>query len=100
MEHDAINHWTGVARFFCALEYFELVRSFGDVPWFGNELDASSEELYNPRDARTLVMDSVLADFQFAAANVRINDGVKGLSVNKYLVLAYMSRVFLDEGTW
>ncbi|MEO8412970.1 MAG: RagB/SusD family nutrient uptake outer membrane protein [Ginsengibacter sp.] len=100
MEQEAINHWTGVARFFRALEYFDLVRSFGDVPWFGNELDASSEELYKPRDARTLVMDSVLADFQFAAANVRIIDGVKGLSVNKYVVLAYMSRVFLYEGTW
>lgn len=100
MSEEAINHWTGIARFFRALEYFDMVRAFGDVPWYGHELNATSEELYKPRDPRTLVMDSVLADFQFAAANVRASDGVKGLSVNKYVVLAFMSRVFLYEGTW
>jgi hypothetical protein len=100
MSEEAINHWTGVARFFRAMEYFDMVRSFGDVPWYGHEMDETSEELYKPRDPRTLVMDSVLADFQFAAANVRASDGVKGLSVNKYVVLAFMSRVFLYEGTW
>jgi hypothetical protein len=100
MSEEAINHWTGVARFFRALEYFDLVRSFGDVPWYGHEMNETSEELYKPRDPRTLVMDSVLADFQFAAANVRASDGVKGLTVNKYVVLAFMSRVFLYEGTW
>lgn len=100
MSQEAINHWSGVARFFRAMEYFDLVRSFGDVPWYGSEMNATSEELYKPRDPRTLVMDSVLADFQFAAANVRESDGTKGLTVNKYVVLAFMSRVFLYEGTW
>jgi len=100
MSQEAIKHWTGIARFFRALEYFDLVKTFGDVPYYGHELNATSEELYKPRDPRTVVMDSVLADFQFAAANVRENDGVKGLSVNKYVVLAFMSRVFLYEGTW
>ena len=100
MPEEAIKHWTGIARFFRAMEYYDLVRSFGDVPWYGQELDETAEELYKPRDPRTLVMDSVLADFQYAAENVRESDGVKGLSVNKYVVLAFMSRVFLYEGTW
>ena len=32
MEEEAIAHWSGVARFFRALEYYDLVKQFGDVP--------------------------------------------------------------------
>jgi len=98
---EAIRHWIGIGRFFRALEYHDLVKRFGDVPWFGREVtDADEELLYKPRDPRTLVMDSVLKDFQYAAENVRASDGTEGLTVNKYVVLAYMSRIMLFEGTW
>lgn len=101
MEEEAIAHWSGVARFFRALEYYDLVKQFGDVPWYGEELsDTDMEQLYKPRDPRDFVMDRVLEDFQFAAENVRTNDGTKGLTVNKATVLAFMSRAMLYEGTW
>lgn len=101
MPEEAIRHWTGIGRFFRALEYHDMVKRFGDVPWIGRELtDTDEEELYKPRDSRTKVMDSVLADFEYAAANVRASDGLAGLTVNKYVVLAMMSRVFLFEGTY
>ena len=100
MSDEAKNHWTGVARFFRAMEYFDLVRTFGDVPWYGRELTENDADLYKPRDPRVLVMHSVLKDFQYAVANVRASDGTAGLTVNKYVVLAMMSRVFLFEGTY
>jgi hypothetical protein len=100
MSDEAKKHWTGIGRFFRGMEYYDLVRSFGDVPWYGKELNESSPELYKPRDPRSQVMDSVLADFKYAAENVRISDGTAGLTVNKYVVLAFMSRVFLFEGTF
>lgn len=97
---DAKKHWTGVARFFRAMEYADLVKSFGDVPWIDKELDEASPELYKPRDPRSLVMSNVLADLQYAAENVRESDGTNGLTVNKYVVLAMMSRIMLFEGTY
>ncbi|HYH16482.1 MAG TPA: RagB/SusD family nutrient uptake outer membrane protein [Flavisolibacter sp.] len=97
---EAKNHWVGVGRFFRALEYHDLVKRFGDVPWYDKELTEIDPELYKPRDSRILVMDNVLADFRFAAANVRITDGTAGLTVNRDVVLAMMSRVFLFEGTF
>lgn len=101
MNDEAIKHWTGVGRFFRALEYYDLVRTFGDVPWFGRTLTEQDVDiLYKPRDARVVVMDSVLEDFKYAAQHVRASDGTDGLAVNKYVVLAYMSRVFLFEGTY
>ena len=99
MTDEAKKHWTGIARYFRAIEYSDRVNDFGDFPWYGRVLSDTDPELYKPRDPRTLVMDSVLADFQYAAANVRINDGDKTI-VNRYAVLASMSRIFLFEGTW
>lgn len=101
MSEEAINHWVGVGRFFRAMEYFDLVKRFGDVPWYESELDeADQAQLYRPRDPRDFVMDKVLADFQFAAENVREADGVAGLNVTNDVVLAFMSRAMLFEGTW
>lgn len=99
MEAEAIRHWTGVGRFFRALEYNDLVKRFGDVPWYGRELTDADADLYKPRDSRIAVMDSVLADFKYAAEHVRASDGNDGLAVNKNVVLAFMSRVFLYHGT-
>lgn len=100
MSEEAIKHWTGVGRFFRALEYHDLVKSFGDVQWYDKELTEADPDLYKPRDSRVFVMDKVLEDFKFAAENVRESDGVAGLTVNKYVVLSLMSRVFLYEGTY
>lgn len=100
MADEAKNHWLGIGRFFRALEYANFVNTFGDVPYIDRVLSESDPELYRKRDSRTFVMDKVLEDFRFAAENVRASDGVAKLSVNKYVVLAYMSRVFLFEGTW
>ncbi|MCF2517485.1 RagB/SusD family nutrient uptake outer membrane protein [Dyadobacter sp. CY351] len=101
MEQEAIAHWSGIARFFRAMEYHELVRTYGDVPFYDKALDEKDAAgLYKKRQPRTEVMDKVLEDFQFAAANVRADDGEKGLTVNKSVVLAFMSRVFLFEGTY
>lgn len=101
MDEDAIAHWSGIGRFFRGLEYHDLVNRFGDVPWIEEELtEEEMEELYRPRDSRVFVMDKVLEDFEFAAANVRSEVRNKKLMVDRNVVLGYMSRIFLFEGTW
>src|SRR5699024_10720499 len=94
------NHWLGIGRFFRGLEYAKFVNAFGDVPYIDRVLLEDDPELFRPRDSRIFVMDKVLEDFQFAAEYVRDNDGPNQQAVNKYVVLAFMSRVFLFEGTW
>lgn len=101
MSEEAANHWKGVARFFRGLEYAELVQRFGDVPWFDQVAESEDKDyLYKPRDPRTEVMQNVLADFEFAAEHVQDDAGTDGLVVNKPVVLAFMSRIMLWEGTW
>lgn len=99
MSDEAKNHWKGVARFFRAFDYFNKVKIFGDVPWIGTQLDISdSTNIYKPRDPRVLVMDSILADLNFAIDNLRAADLAN--TVNKNIALALKSRVCLYEGTY
>ena len=99
MSAEAKNHWKGVARFFRALDYFNKVKTFGDVPWISKSLDVSEVNLiYKPRDPRKLVMDSVLEDLNFAIANLRVKD--QDNTVNRDVALALKSRVGLFEGTY
>lgn len=101
MEEEAIAHWTGVGRFFRGMEYHDLVKSFGAVPWYEEELsEEDPEALYRKRDSRVFVMDKVLEDFTYAAENVRLTVDNQGQEVNRDVVLAFMSRIFLFEGTW
>ena len=99
MADEAKNHWKGIAHFFRAMQYFELVQTFGGVPWLNHSLDISDTgTIYKPRDSRQLIMDSVLADLNFAIANLRQADLPN--TVNKDVARAFKSRVCLYEGTY
>ena len=96
---EAKEHWRGVARFYRAKEYADLVRTFGDVPLYTSEIYPSTPEeiLYKDRDPLSVVAQQIVEDYKFAAANVRLFDGVNRL--HRYVVLAYMSRDLLHMGS-
>ena len=98
---EAKNHWSGVARLFRAMEYAKLVQKFGDAPYYAAVVGSTdNEQLYPARDPRTTVMDKVNEDLAFACANIRVNDGTKGLTVNRAVAQGFASRIMLFEGTW
>jgi starch-binding outer membrane protein, SusD/RagB family len=94
------NNYNGIARFFRAWFYFEKVKRYGDVPWIDKPLDVTEPTLYGGRDSRTVVMDHVLEDLDFAIANISAtNEGSRTL-ITKDVALALKSRVALFEGTF
>lgn len=99
LSDEAKNHWKGVGHFFRAMEYADLVWSFGDVPFYDTEIYPSDpvEVLYKERQPAAEVCLKIMEDYEFAAANVRVNDGVN--QINRDLVLAMMSRELLELGT-
>lgn len=101
LTEEAKNHWLGVGRLFRALEYAKLVSRFGDMPWYDKPLESDNvKELYQARQPRTIVMDNVLKDLEFANKNLRKSDGTNKLTVNRDVSLAFTTRVMLFEGTW
>lgn len=97
---EARNHYEGIARFWRAKFYYEKVKRYGDVPWYSKPLMTDDEELYKPRDPRTMVMDSVLADLNFAGKNIRDTKDNTSSLVTRQVALAFKSRVCLFEGTF
>jgi hypothetical protein len=94
------SNYNGIARFFRALFYYDKVLRFGNVPWYGKTIDVyDSAGLYKPRDTRVLIMDSVMADLNFAIDNITANDNTRSM-ITKYVALAYKSRICLFEGTF
>ena len=91
------KHWTGVARLMRGLEYYWLVRQFGDVPLVKTELKTNSPELYAERTDRDEVMDFVLEDLDAAIDGITSSSHV---SWSKDLAYAVKSEICLYEGTF
>lgn len=94
------KNYTALARFFRAYFYFEKVKRFGDVPWINKPLTVNDPALFAGRDSRVLVMDSVLADLDYAVANLRINNENSRSTITKDVANALKSRICLFEGTF
>ncbi|MEO6682226.1 MAG: RagB/SusD family nutrient uptake outer membrane protein, partial [Ginsengibacter sp.] len=94
------NNYNGIARFFRALFYFEKVKRFGNVPWINKTLGVDDADLFKGRDDRSLVMDSVLADLDYAIANIKATNENTRSRITKDVALAFKSRICLFEGTF
>lgn len=93
------DRYFGLAKFFRAVFYFEKVRWYGDVPWYGEVIENNDvENLMKGRDSRTLVMDSIMADLDFAIEHLPAARSVE--RVTRWTALALKSRIALYEGTW
>ena len=88
----------GIARFFRAYFYFEKVKRFGDVPWYSEVLEAGDEALYKARDPRKQVMDSIMADINYAIENIPAEKKLN--KVTKYTAMLLKARITLFEGTF
>ena len=94
------NNYLGIARYFRAYFYMDKVKRFGDVPWIGKALNINDPSLTAGRDKRELVMDSVLADLDFACANIQASSDPSRTTITKWVAYAFKSRVCLFEGTY
>jgi hypothetical protein len=94
------NMYSGIARFFRAWWYYNMVKEFGNVPWVGSALGTTDSSLYKTQDPRTLVMDSVEADLDFAIAHAPAAKDNGCSTITKWTALALKSRVGLFEGSF
>lgn len=94
------DNYTGIARFFRAYFYFNMVKTYGDVPWYNKPMGVDDPDLYKPRDTRQLVMDSVLADLNFATTHITDVKDASCTTITKWVALALKARICLFEGSF
>lgn len=95
---EAKNHYAGLARYYRAVFYHNMVKRYSEVPWYSTTLNPGDEDLFKTQDSRALVMDSVMADLEFAVANVREN--VPTGTPGKWAVVLMEAKIALYEGTY
>jgi len=97
---DVRRHYNGVARFFRAFFYFEKVKRYGDVPWVGSAFAIDDPRLFAGRDPRTKIIDSIIADLDYATLNIKtVTDASRSL-ITRWIAYAFKARVCLFEGTF
>ena len=96
---NARTHYVGVAHFFRAYFYFDMLRHFGAVPWYDYVINSDDKEALNrPRDSRDLVVRNIIADLDMAIDELPATR--TSYEVNRWTALALKSRVCLFEGTF
>ena len=93
------DNFIAQCRLYRAIQYYELVRAFGDVPMVTEVLDPNdTEQLYGPRVNRNTVMDYALEDLNFACSKINTQSGK--LVFSKDFANAYKSEICLFEGSY
>lgn len=98
-ESDEVKHrYAGEILFFKTLDYYNKLKTYGDVPWLDNVLNPGDEELYKARDSRVVVAQNMLRDINQAIEWLPKKTDVT--RVSKDAALALKARFCLFEGTW
>ena len=94
------NNYLGIARFFRAYFYFNMMTRFGDLPWIDHPLDVNDPLLHSKRDDRTMIVDKIKEDLDFAIANIKEKKDKSSSTITSTVAAALKSRVCLWEGTF
>lgn len=97
---DESKAYIGEAYFFRSYFYYTLLRDFGDLPWVSKPYDTESEDLYNSRVSRNIIVDSMLVDLDKAIEYMPEKSDVVEGRLSKEAALLFKSRVALFEGSW
>ena len=92
--------FTAVARLNRAWLYFQLVREYGDVPWITTVAATQDDRtlVASDRTDRDIVVDSIVADIDFAVAH--LSEATDKTQWSSDMALALLSDVCLYEGTY
>ncbi|MCE2616880.1 MAG: RagB/SusD family nutrient uptake outer membrane protein [Phocaeicola sp.] len=96
------NHYKGFARLTRAMFYYDKVRTYSDVPWYSRDLQTNDDDLlYKTQDSRAMVVDSIVADLNYAIENMKpageLGDHVH---ISKDAAIALKARICLEEASW
>lgn len=96
----AYNQYVGEAYYFRAWYYYQMFVNYGQLTWINTPLDPNKEAMFLPRDNRTVIADSILADLDKAVMYLSLQNSSATMRIHKDVARALKSEVALFEGTW
>ncbi|WP_417444559.1 RagB/SusD family nutrient uptake outer membrane protein [Joostella sp.] len=92
------NRYIAEARLIRALEYYDKVKLYGDLPIIDRVLAVDDELLTASQSPRDEVMEFINDDLDFAVQ--WLPTSAEENRFNKYIAAAYKARIMLHEGTF
>ena len=104
VDEETYNHYMGIARFWRAYHHFSRIKTFSNIPYIDVVVDPKdSAILYGGRLDREEAFHHCVEDFDFAQQNclgtAKYNTSGR-VYINKWVILTYLSRIYLYEGTF
>jgi hypothetical protein len=103
MDGPTKNNILGNAMFLRAMAYFDLVRSFGDVPLILKPITSATDpNLYPSRTASSAVYTQIISDLKYAEANCYTEDKITAANkgeVSSGAASAMLARVYLQRAS-
>lgn len=99
---NARTWYDGVALFFRAYFYYNMLTRFGEVPWYDQPLGSDQDELLaKPRDSREVIIRHIIEDLDNAYTLMSSVSTKRDVwEINCWTALALKSRACLFEGTF
>lgn len=93
------ERYDGVAYFFRAYFYYNMLTKFGEVPWYDEPIASDRDDLLKkPRDSREVIIGHIIEDLDKAYEYLPAERTT--WTVNRWTALALKSRACLFEGTF
>ena len=100
IDEAAKANFLGMAKFIRAKKYFDMVITYGDVPYFDRvPSNTDKDYLFKDRDSRDVVIDYIIKDLDEAAKTIT-NVSVDKSTPDKWCALFLKARVCLYEASY
>lgn len=98
-DEQARRRQMGIAYFFRAYFYHNMMTKFGELPWYDEPIDSDDTEyLQKPQDSREVIMQHIIEDCDSAIA--MLPETHSAYTVNSWTAMALKARACLYEGTF
>lgn len=97
-EEATLNHYAAEARLLRAIDYYDKVKLYGNLPLVNRVFSETDEALYDTQRPRTEIVDFIMKDLEFAVKWLPENSTPNRF--NKSIAQAYKARIALHEGTF
>ena len=101
VEAETRDNYLGIARWFRAWFYYDKLTTYGEVPWFPNDIQSyQNDVMYKDRDSRDVIIRNLIADLDFAYEHIQATSSTGSATLTRWAAAALKSRVCLYEGTF
>ena len=95
------DNYIGIARWFRAWFYYDKLVTYGEVPWFGNEIQSYQYDvMYKDRDSRDVIIGNIISDLDFAYSHISATSSTGSSTLTKWAAAALKSRICLFEAAY